>query len=94
MIVKKFQGATEKEAILKAQEELGNNAVVLNVKTLKQRGIFKLFKKDVVEITAALEEDEYVNKNVNKDDVFNKAFVQAGTAYKTSCADCRPCRDR
>lgn len=83
MIVKKFQGATEKEAILKAQEELGNNAVVLNVKTLKQRGIFKLFKKDVVEITAALEEDEYVNKNVNKDDVFNKAFVQAGAAYRT-----------
>ena len=86
MIVKKFQGATEKEAILKAQEELGNNAVVLNVKTLKQRGIFKLFKKDVVEITAALEEDEYVNKNVRRDDVFNRAFVQAGAAYKTGGA--------
>ena len=58
MIVKKFQGETEKDAILKAQEELGNNAVVLNVKTIKQRGILKLFKKDVVEVTAALEEEE------------------------------------
>ena len=55
MIVKKFQGETEKDAILKAQEELGNNAVVLNVKTIKQRGILKLFKKDVVEVTAALD---------------------------------------
>lgn len=45
MIVKKFQGETEKDAILKAQEELGNNAVVLNVKTIKQRGILKLFKR-------------------------------------------------
>ena len=31
MIVKKFQAPTEKEAILKAKDELGSNAVVLNV---------------------------------------------------------------
>ena len=62
MIVKKFQGETEKDAILKAQEELGNNAVDLNVKTIKQRGILKLFKKDVVEVTAALEEEELSKK--------------------------------
>lgn len=61
MIVKKFQAATETEAIMKAKEELGSKAVVLNVKTLKQRGIFRLIKKDVVEITAALEEDEFIN---------------------------------
>ena len=62
MIVKKFQALTEKEAVLKAQEELGSGAVVLNVKTLKQRGIFRLFKKDIVEITAALEEKDFVQK--------------------------------
>lgn len=56
MIVKKFQAETETEAILKAKDELGSGAVVLNVKTLKQRGVFRLFKKDVVEVTAALEE--------------------------------------
>lgn len=65
MIVKKFQAQTETEAILKAKEELGSKAVVLNVKTLKQRGVFKLFKKDVVEITAALEEEELVS-SINK----------------------------
>ena len=59
MIVKKFQADTETEAILKAKEELGSGAVVLNVKTLKQRGIFRLFKKDAVEVTAALEEKEF-----------------------------------
>lgn len=61
MIVRKYQGATEEEAIKKAQEDLGNKAVVLNVKTLQQRGVFRLFKKDVVEITAALEEEEFKN---------------------------------
>lgn len=65
MIVKKFQAPTETEAILKAREELGSQAVVLNVKMLKQRGIFRLFKKDVVEITAALEEKEFVD-GINK----------------------------
>lgn len=41
MIVKKFQAPTEREAIIKAQEELGSTAVVLNVKTIKQRGFAK-----------------------------------------------------
>jgi|GEM_PF-6877506 len=50
MIVKKFQAETETEAILKAKDELGSGAVVLNVKTLKQRGVFRLFKKDVVDL--------------------------------------------
>ncbi len=61
MIVKKLDAPTETEAILKAREELGSNAVVLNVKTLRQRGIFRLFRKDKVEITAALEENDLVN---------------------------------
>jgi len=65
MIVKKFQAPTETEAIIKAQQELGSGAVVLSVKTLKQRGIFRLFKKDIVEITAALEEKDFV-QNISR----------------------------
>lgn len=56
MIIKKFQGATETEAILAAKEEMGSEAVVMNIKTIKQKGLFRLFKKDSVEVTAALEE--------------------------------------
>ena len=50
MIVKKFQAETETEAILKAKDELGSGAVVLNVKTLKQRGAFRLFKLSLIHI--------------------------------------------
>lgn len=71
MIVKKFQADTETEAILKAKEELGSGAVVLNVKSLKQRGVFRLFKKDVVEVTAALEEKEFINGINNKKPSFD-----------------------
>ncbi len=62
MIVKKFQAPTETEAILAAKEELGTSAVVLNVKLIKQRGIYRLFKKDMYEITAALEEKEMLQE--------------------------------
>ena len=65
MIVKKYQAPTQEEAIIKARDELGPTAVVLNSKILKQRGIMRLFKKDVVEITASLEEDEII-KNVKE----------------------------
>ena len=56
MIVKKYKADTETAAILAAKEDLGPEAVVLNVKTMKQRGFDRFFKHDYVEITAALEE--------------------------------------
>ena len=62
MIVKKYKADTETAAILAAKEDLGPEAVVLNVKTMKQRGFAKFFKHDYVEITAALEEKEFEQK--------------------------------
>lgn len=84
MIVKKFQAATETEAIMKAKEELGSKAVVLNVKTLKQRGIFRLIKKDVVEITAALEEDEFINGINRNRPAFDNHIATAGKPVRSS----------
>lgn len=83
MIVKKFQAPTETEAILKAKEELGSQAVVLNVKTLKQRGIFRLFRKDVVEITAALEEMDFVEGINKKKPTFENKKNQSNDNQKT-----------
>lgn len=64
MIVKKYTGSTETEAVMKAKEDLGPNAVVLNTRNMKQRGLARLFKKDYVEITAALEERDFA-QNIN-----------------------------
>lgn len=77
MIVKKYTGSNETEAVMKAKEELGPSAVVLNVRSMKQRGLAKLFKKDYVEITAALEEKDF-EQNVNsKKPSFNKVHEEA-----------------
>lgn len=70
MIVKKYTGDTETEAVMKAKEDLGPSAVVLNVKTMKQRGFAKFFKKNYVEITAALEEKEFAQSINSKKPTF------------------------
>ena len=56
MIIKKFQGSTETEAIMRARDELGKDAIVTNVKQIKPGGLMRLFKKPTYEITAALDE--------------------------------------
>lgn len=59
MIIKKFQANTETEAIMMAKNDLGKDAIVMNIKTIKPKGLFKAFRKTQVEVTAAVDE---VNK--------------------------------
>lgn len=57
MIIKKFQGKTENEAVETARKELGNNVVIMNVRNVKRKGLFGFLKKQTVEVTVALEEE-------------------------------------
>lgn len=56
MVIKKYKAPTETEAILLAKEELGKDAIVMNIKTITPKGIYKLFRKQSVEVTAAVDE--------------------------------------
>lgn len=58
MTIKKFEGSTVEEATEKAKQELGASAVVMNVKEIKPKGIFRFFKSSTYEVTAAVEEKE------------------------------------
>lgn len=75
MIIRKYQAETENAAILKAKEDLGGSAVVMNMKTVKPKGIMRLFRKAHVEVTAALDED--------KEEEIRKAKAAADTAGHT-----------
>ena len=39
MIIKKFQGKSENEAVETAKKELGNNVVIMNVRSVKRKGL-------------------------------------------------------
>lgn len=67
MIIKKYQGKTEAEAMENAKKELGEGIVLMNVKTVKPKGLSAIFKKAYVEITVAKEEEREVT--VHKDNV-------------------------
>ncbi len=56
MIIKKFVGKTEEEATANARQELGEAAVIMNVRPTKKKGFLGLFRKPQVEVTAAVEE--------------------------------------
>ncbi len=64
MIIKKYKAQTEKDAILLAKEDLGPDAIVMNVKTIKPKGLARLFRKTKVELTAAIDDniDRYDEK--------------------------------
>lgn len=57
MIIKKFTGKTESEAVESAKKELGANVVVMNVRNVKRKGLFDFLKPQKVEVTVALEEE-------------------------------------
>lgn len=61
MIIKKFQAKTEETALELARKELGSGIVVMNVKKVKKKGLFSIFKPQQVEVTVALEEEEKQN---------------------------------
>lgn len=63
MTINKFQGKTKEEAIQKAKAEFGETAVIMNVKEVKPKGFFRIFKSTTYEVTAAMEEKE---QNVNQ----------------------------
>lgn len=85
MIIKKYQGKTEEDAMKLAVAELGESCVLMNTKVIKQKGIMKLFKASTVEVTVALEEEEEtnyehlinpINVNLNNDRTIYTGFNQ------------------
>ncbi len=57
MVIKRYQAKTEAEATENAKKELGQNVVIMNVRTVKKKGFFSFLRSPMVEVTAALEEE-------------------------------------
>lgn len=75
MIIKKFQGKTENEAVEAAKKEMGGSIVIMNVRDLKKKGFFSFFRRSQVEVTVALEEEGKKYTPVKKEE--NRETIQA-----------------
>lgn len=56
MNIHKYKGQTEKEAMTAIKAELGPEALIVSVKHVRPKGVFKLFRKSFVEVTAAVDD--------------------------------------
>lgn len=93
MKVKKFYGVDNYDVISKVKNELGTDAVILHQRKVKQKGVLGVFKKPMIEVVAAIEEDEaattsFKPKNLVKDpkENFNHLFQDTVAVNKKSSA--------
>lgn len=58
MKIKRYFGNTNKEAMDKLKRELGENAVILHSRKIKRPGMLSFFRKPLIEIVAAIDEEK------------------------------------
>jgi len=66
MKIRRYIGNNTQEAILKVKMDLGNDALILNTRKVRQKGLFKIFSKPLVEVLAAVDDHNTVNKEKNR----------------------------
>ncbi|WP_130807008.1 GTPase [Senegalia massiliensis] len=71
MNIKRYIGKTNHEAMTKLKSELGNDAVILHTRRIKSKGILGFFKKPLIEIVAAKEENIDLKKENNQNQSYN-----------------------
>ncbi|MFZ5987422.1 MAG: flagellar biosynthesis protein FlhF [Bacillota bacterium] len=74
MKIRRYMGKDTQEAILKVKMDLGNDAVILNTRKVRQKGLLKVFSKPMVEVLAAVDEYYAVKnkKEATKNEVRNE----------------------
>ncbi|ABW19045.1 flagellar biosynthesis protein FlhF [Alkaliphilus oremlandii] len=88
MKVKKFYGVDNYDVISKVKNELGTDAVILHQRKVKQKGVLGIFKKPMIEVVAAIEDEvattSFKSKNSATDskENFNHLFSDTPTVNK------------
>ncbi len=57
MKIRRYLGNNAQEAILKVKLDLGNEAIILNTKKVRKKGLLSVFDKPMVEVLAAVDDD-------------------------------------
>lgn len=76
MKVKKYTGFTAHEAMIKLKKELGPDAIILNTRTIRQKGFWGFLKKPLIEITAAYEKKDLLSAQKSNDSNLNRINIE------------------
>ncbi len=67
MVIKKFTGKTESEAVEAAKKELGEGIVIMNVRQVKPKGVLAFLQAKQTEVTVALEEERETDRPAKRE---------------------------
>ncbi|WAM33433.1 flagellar biosynthesis protein FlhF [Caldicellulosiruptor morganii] len=62
MKVKRYLAHDMQEALIRIKADLGKDAVILSTKKVRQKGLLGFFKKPLIEVTAACEDEKLIKK--------------------------------
>lgn len=71
MKIRRYMASNEQEAYLKVKMDLGQEAVILNMRKIKRKGWLSFLKPPLVEVLASLDEEEDLKKNEVDDGKIN-----------------------
>jgi len=57
MKVKRYVGETAQEAMQKVKSDLGRDAIILNTRKIRKKGLAGLFSKPLIEVVATIDND-------------------------------------
>ncbi|MBI9011937.1 MAG: flagellar biosynthesis protein FlhF [Clostridiales bacterium] len=76
MNVKRYIAPNVQEAMIKIKNELGRDAIILHTRKIKQKGLKGLFKKPLVEVVAAIQDEHEIKKAVEVKPVQPRHIVE------------------
>ena len=86
MKIKKISAPTMAEAMQIVKQEMGEDAVILNSKTVESGGVFGLFKRKLVEVIAALDAPKVKEGSIHTDHIEKQALNELSTYWRDSDA--------
>ena len=79
MKIKKYTGETMQEAMLKVKMDLGKDALIINTRNIRGKGLLKFFTKPGVEVIAAIDDEKSSHKRLIP------LLIQRNSKYANSC---------
>ncbi|NLC68466.1 MAG: flagellar biosynthesis protein FlhF [Clostridiaceae bacterium] len=89
MKVKRYMGNNFQEAMLKVKVEMGDDALILNTKKIRKKGLFGIFSKPMVEILAALDESRKMDSEIqtkvnNMEEILKRIYLKMQNSSYTT----------
>jgi flagellar biosynthesis protein FlhF len=77
MKVKRYVGETAQEAMQKVKSDLGRDAIILNTRKIRQKGLMGFFAKPLIEVVATIDND--ISSTVRQDKLQNGKPLDNGS---------------